>query len=133
MPAQGRKNVRGKTGVRFKAGYTKSKDEAMLRNVTSELIVHGRVVLVSKVGKQVQSNVEKLITLAKRGDLHSRRLAAARLRDGITNASGVKALDVLFNEIGPKFKDRNGGYTRLLKIGNRRGDNAPTVLLEFVL
>lgn len=132
MPAQGRKNVRGKTGVRFKAAYTTSKDAAMLRNVTSELIVYGRVTLIAKVGKQTQQNVEKLITLAKRGDLHSRRLAAARLRDGIVRKDGVKALDVLFNELGPRFKERNGGYTRILKLGPRRGDNAPTVILEFV-
>ncbi len=132
MPAQGRKNVRGKTGVRFKAAYTKSKDKAMIRNVTSELIIYGKVTLIAKVGKQVQSNVEKLITLAKRGDLHSRRLAASRLRDGIVRKDGLKALDVLFNELGPRFKDRNGGYTRLLKLGPRRGDNAPQVILEFV-
>lgn len=132
MPAQGRKNVRGKTGVRFKAAYTKSKDEAMIRNVTSELIVYGKVTLIAKVGKQVQSNVEKLITLAKRGDLHSRRLAAPRLRDGIVNKDGVKALNVLFEELGPRFKNRDGGYTRILKLGPRRGDNAPTVILEFV-
>ena len=132
MPAQGRKNVRGKTGVRFKTAYTSSKDKAMLRNVTSELIVYGRVTLIAKVGKQTQSNVEKLITLAKRGDLHSRRLAASRLRDGIVRKDGTKALDVLFNELGPRFKDREGGYTRILKIGPRRGDNAPMVILEFV-
>ncbi len=132
MPAQGRKNVRGKAGVRFKAAYTKSKDKAMIRNVTSELIIYGKVTLIAKVGKQVQSNVEKLITLAKRGDLHSRRIAASRLRDGIVRKDGLKALDVLFNELGPRFKDRNGGYTRLLKLGPRRGDNAPQVILEFV-
>lgn len=132
MPAQGRKNVRGKAGVRFKAAYTKSKDKAMIRNVTSELIVYGKVTLIAKVGKQVQREVERLITLAKRGDLHARRLAAARLREGIIRADGVKALDVLFNELGPRFKDREGGYTRILKLGPRRGDNAPMVILEFV-
>lgn len=131
MPAQGRKNVRGKTGVRFKAAYTKSKDEAMLRNVASELIVHGQVKVTDTVAKQVQVKVEKLITLAKRGDLHSRRLAAARLRDGIVNVNGVKALDVLFNDIAPKFATRSGGYTRVLKLGNRRGDNAPISIVLF--
>lgn len=132
MPAQGRKNVHGKTGVRFKAAYTTSKDKAMLRNVASELIIYGRVTLGAKVGKQTQVNVERLITLAKRGDLHSRRLASARLRDGIVRKDGVKALDVLFNELGPKFAARNGGYTRILKLGPRRGDSAPMVILEFV-
>ena len=79
----------------------------MIRNVTSELIVYGKVTLIAKVGKQVQREVERLITLAKRGDLHARRLAAARLREGIIRADGVKALDVLFNELGPRFKDRD--------------------------
>lgn len=132
MPAQGRKNVRGRTGVRFKAAYTSSKEKAMIRNVTSELIIYGKVKVIHQVGKQVQRNVERLITLAKRGDLHSRRLAASRLREGVKTKDGVKALDVLFEQLGPRFKDRNGGYTRLLKLGNRRGDNAPIVLLEFV-
>ena len=103
----------------------------MIRNVSSELIVYGKVT-IAKVGSQVQREVEKLITLAKRGDLHSRRLAAARLRDGIKRNDGVKALDVLFDELGPRFKNRQGGYTRILKLGPRRGDNAPMVILEFV-
>jgi len=132
MPAQGRKNVHGKTGVRFKAAYTTSKDKNMLRNVTSELIVYGKITVGGKVARQVQVNVEKLITLAKRGDLHSRRLAAARLREGIVNAKGQNALTVLFSDLGPKFQTRNGGYTRVLKLGNRRGDNAPVALVEFV-
>ncbi len=132
MPAQGRKNVHGKTGVRFKAAYTTSKDKNMLRNVTSELIVYGKLTVGSKVARQVQTNVEKLITLAKRGDLHARRLAAARLREGIVNAEGKNALSVLFSDLGPKFQTRNGGYTRVLKLGNRRGDDAPISLIEFV-
>lgn len=132
MPAQGRKNVHGKTGVRFKAAYTTSKDKNMLRNVTSELIVYGKITVGGKVARQVQVNVEKLVTLAKRGDLHARRLAAARLREGIVNAKGQSALTVLFSDYGPKFQTRNGGYTRILKLGNRRGDNAPVALVEFV-
>ncbi|HZJ89106.1 MAG TPA: 50S ribosomal protein L17 [Bacilli bacterium] len=132
MASHGRKNVRGRTGVRFKEPYTKSKEKAKIRNLSSELIIYGKIKVGHVIGKKVQRNVERLVTLAKRGDLHSRRLAAARLRDGIKTNDGVKALDVLFNELGPRFKDRNGGYTRLLKLGNRRGDNAPIVLLEFV-
>jgi len=90
MAAQGRKNVRGRTGVRFKARYDRAKDKAMIRNVTSEFIVYGKVNLIKKVSKQVQIETEKLITLAKRGDLHSRRLAAARLREGIVRKSDGK-------------------------------------------
>lgn len=132
MPAQGRKNVHGKAGVRFKAAYTTSKDNNMLRNVTSELIIYGKLTVGSKVARQVQVRVEKLITLAKRGDLHSRRLAAARLRDGILNDKGQSALTVLFSDLAPKFQARKGGYTRVLKLGNRRGDDAPIALIEFV-
>lgn len=133
MPAQGRKNVRGKTGVRFKARYDASKDKAMIRNVTSEFIVYGKVTLGKKVAKQVQVETEKLITLAKRGDLHSRRLAAARLREGIVRQSdGKTALDILFSEIAPRYEDRNGGYTRVLNVANRRGDNAPMAIIMFV-
>ncbi|MGI6644571.1 MAG: 50S ribosomal protein L17 [Bacilli bacterium] len=133
MPAQGRKNVRGKTGVRFKARYDASKDKAMIRNVTSEFIVYGKVTLGKKVAKQVQVETEKLITLAKRGDLHSRRLAAARLREGIVRQSdGKTALDILFSEIAPRYEDRNGGYTRVLNVANRRGDNAPMAIITFV-
>ena len=104
----------------------------MLRNVTSELIVYGKLTVGAKVARQVQVSVEKLITLAKRGDLHARRIAAARLREGIVNDKGQSALTVLFSDLGPKFKDRKGGYTRVLKLGNRRGDDAPIALVEFV-
>ena len=104
----------------------------MIRNVVSELIVHGRVQVGEKVAHQVSRQADRLVTLAKAGDLHSRRLAAAIVREGIKNADGVTALDVLFNEIGPRYKDRNGGYTRVLKLVARRGDNAPMALLEFV-
>ena len=132
MGTIGRKNVHGKGGVRFKAGYTVSKDKSMIRNVVSELIVHGRVQVGEKVAHQVSRQADRLVTLAKAGDLHSRRLAAAIVREGIKNADGVTALDVLFNEIGPRYKDRNGGYTRVIKLVARRGDNAPMALLEFV-
>jgi len=132
MGTIGRKNVHGKGGVRFKAGYTVSKDKSMIRNVVSELIVHGRVQVGEKVAHQVSRQADRLVTLAKAGDLHSRRLAAAIVREGIKREDGVVALDVLFNEIGPRYKDRNGGYTRVLKLVARRGDNAAMALLEFV-
>jgi large subunit ribosomal protein L17 len=131
MATQGRKNVHGKGGVRFKAAYTTSKNKAMLRNVVSELIIHGKVVVIKEVAKEVKKEADHLITLAKRGDLHARRQAASFVRL-IENAAGVKALDVLFNELGPRFKDRNGGYTRALTNGVRRGDNATTALVTWV-
>ena len=132
MAAQGRKNVHGKTGVRFKAGYTASKNKAMLRNVVSSLIINGEVKVTSGVVKELKTLAEHLVTLAKRGDLHARRLAAQTVRNGFVDENGVEALDKLFSESGPKFASRNGGYTRALKLGARRGDNAEVVLVRWV-
>ena len=132
MAAQGRKNVHGKTGVRFKAGYTASKNKAMLRNVVSSLIINGEVKVTSGVVKELKTLAEHLVTLAKRGELHARRLAAQTVRNGLVDENGVEALDKLFSEIGPKFASRNGGYTRALKLGARRGDNAEVVLVRWV-
>ena len=132
MAAQGRKNVHGKTGVRFKAGYTASKNKAMLRNVVSSLIINGEVKVTSGAVKELKTLAEHLVTLAKRGDLHARRLAAQTVRNGFVDENGVEALDKLFSEIGPKFASRNGGYTRALKLGARRGDNAEVVLVRWV-
>ncbi len=132
MAAQGRKNVHGKAGVRFKAGYTASKNKSMLRNVVSELIVGGEVKVTSGVVKELKPLADHLITLAKRGDLHARRLAAQTVRKGYVDANGKEALDKLFSELGPKFASRNGGYTRALKLGQRRGDSAEVVLVKWV-
>ena len=134
MAAQGRKNVHGKTGVRFKAAYTSSKYKAMLRNVVTELIVHERVVVTLGVAKDVKNLAERMVTKAKNGDLHNRRLAAAVIRPQVyaDAEKKVTALDKLFAEIGPRYKDRNGGYTRVLKMVPRRGDNAEMAIVEFV-
>ena len=128
-----RKNIHGKSGVRFKAGYTVSKDRNMLRNVSTDLIIYGKVEVTEKVAKQLKSSVDHLITLAKRGDLHARRQAAAYVRDIWANKEQTQtALQKLFDEIGPRYAERNGGYTRALNLGNRRGDNAPMCIVELV-
>lgn len=132
MPAQGRKNVHGKAGVRFRAGYTASKNKSMLRNVVSELIVHGQVKVTSGVTGELVTLAEKMVTFAKQGDLAGRREAMKVIRPGIVDANGVEAIDKLFKELGPKFKDRNGGYTRVYKLGARRGDNAEVELVQWV-
>ena len=134
MPAQGRKNVHGKTGVRFKAAYTKSKYENMLRNVVTDLIKFGSVKVTDATSEDVVSKAAWLITLTKKEDsMNAKREAASFVRNVKCDEEGkVTALDKLFNELGPKFKNRNGGYTRTLKIGNRRGDNAPVVLVAWV-
>ena len=125
-----RKNIHGKSGVRFKAGYTVSKDRNMLRNVSTDLIIYGRVEVTEKVAKQLKSSVDHLITLAKRGDLHARRQAAAYVRDIWTNKEQTQtALQKLFEEVAPKFAGQNGGYTRVLKTYNRKGDNAPMAII----
>ena len=125
MAAQGRKNVHGKTGVRFKAAYTKSKHENKLRNLATTLVTNERITVTSGMVKELKTLTDHLVTLAKRGDLHARRQAASVLRN-------KEALDKLFNELGPRFASRNGGYTRALKMGNRRGDNAAVSLVTFV-
>ena len=132
MPAQGRKNVHGKTGVRFKAAYTKSKYENMLRNVVTDLILKGTVKVTEAVARDVVKEADHLVTLTKKEDVMNAKRQAARFVRNISNEKGVSALDVLFNEIGPKMKDRQGGYTRRLKLGNRRGDDAPIVVVTWV-
>ena len=128
-----RKNIHGKAGVRFKAGYTVSKDRNMLRNVSTDLIIYGKVEVTATVAKQLKSSVDHLITLAKRGDLQARRQAASYVRDVWANKEETQtALQKLFDEIGPRYAERNGGYTRSLKLGNRRGDNAPMCIVELV-
>ncbi|MDY0177863.1 MAG: 50S ribosomal protein L17 [Bacilli bacterium] len=134
MPAQGRKNVHGKAGVRFKAAYTKSKRENMLRNVVSELIVHEHVTVTSGVVKELVSLADSLITFTKKEDQASgKRLAARTVRKiYVDSDKKVTALDKLFNELGPRFVGRNGGYVTVHKLENRRGDNAAKVLVAWV-
>ena len=132
MSTQGRKNVHGKGGVRFKAAYTKSKYESMLRNVVTDLIVHGSVTVTLATAKEVSSLADKLVTLGKRGDLHARWLAARTVRDvWADEKNNVTALQKLFTTIADEYKERNGGYTKVLKLGNRRGDDAPMALVTF--
>lgn len=133
MPAQGRKNVHGKTGVRFKAAYTSSKYNNMLRNVVSELILHERVTVTLGIAKDVVKMADRLVTYAKKGDLHHRRLAASVVREiSLGKGDDTLALEKLFAVLGPRYMDRNGGYTRILKLANRQGDNAPMAIVEFV-
>lgn len=100
---------------------------ALFRNLTIALLTHRRIITTVEKAKEVRGFVEKLITLAKKGTLHSRRLALARLRD-------KNAVEHLFKEIAPLFADRPGGYTRVIKRLERRlGDGGETAFLELVL
>jgi large subunit ribosomal protein L17 len=134
MATIGRKNVHGKGGVRFKAGYTSDKEKNMIRNVVSQLIISGQVVVTLPVAKRISKEADRLVTFAKKGDLASRRQAAKVVREeGFVDEKSKKtALQKLFDVYGPKYKSRNGGYTRVLKLENRRGDNAEMALVAFV-
>ena len=132
MPAQGRKNVHGKTGVRFKAAYTKSKYENMLRNVVTDLIVHESVKVTAAVARDVVKEADRLVTLTKKEDVMNAKREANRFVRNLDAGDGLNATDKLFSVIGPRYKDRNGGYTRRLKLENRRGDDAPVVLVTWV-
>ncbi len=99
--------------------------KALLANLAGALIIHEQIKTTLPKAKEVRPVVEKLITLAKRGDLHARRMAAAFLK----TEDQVKRL---FSVLGPRYKDRNGGYTRVLKAGFRFGDMAPMAIIEFV-
>ena len=113
-------------------GRNSAKVNAEIRNLASELIIHGKLTLLEKRAKRLQTFIEPLITLAKRGDLHSRRLAIGQLRNIATKEYPKDAvIPTLFGDIAEKYKDRNGGYTRLIKIDNRAGDNAPIVIITF--
>lgn len=128
-----RKNMHGKVGVKFKAGFTASKRKSMMRNLVSELIKYGHVTVTEATAKDLVSVADKMVTLGKKGDLAARRQAARYIRDiYVDEANKVTALQKLFNEIAPSYKDRNGGYTRRLKLVNRLGDNSPMCVVEFV-
>ncbi|MDD4123359.1 MAG: 50S ribosomal protein L17 [Bacilli bacterium] len=128
-----RKNIHGKRGVKFKAGFTASKKKNMMRNLVTELFKFGHVEVTEKVAFDLKILADEMITFAKKGDLHSRRQASRVIRDIYVDETGkVTVLQKLFDEIAPKYKERNGGYTRALKVQNRRGDNSPMCLVELV-
>jgi large subunit ribosomal protein L17 len=113
----------GFRGRRF--NRTAEHRKAMFANLSAALIKHEQIVTTLPKAKDLRPVVEKLVTLAKRGDLNSRRLAQAQLRD----PAMVKKL---FGVLGPRYGTRPGGYTRVLKAGFRYGDNAPMAVIEFV-
>ncbi|MCL2784014.1 MAG: 50S ribosomal protein L17 [Propionibacteriaceae bacterium] len=106
-------------------GGSPAHERLILRNLATQLFEHGRITTTETRAKRVQPVAEKLITKAKRGDLHSRRMV---MRD-ITDPTVVH---VLFTEIAPAVEKREGGYTRITKVGPRKGDNAPMAIIEIV-
>lgn len=106
-------------------GGSAAHERAILANLASALFQHGRITTTEAKAKRLRPYAERLITFARRGDLHARRQVATVIRD-----NGV--LHELFAEIGPRMANRNGGYTRITKIGPRKGDNAPMAVIELV-
>lgn len=108
-----------------KLGRDTSHRRALLRNLVTSLFENGKVSTTDAKAKELRRVAEKLITLGKRGSLHARRQALAYIRKR-------SVVTQLFSEISPRYSQRPGGYTRIIKLGNRRGDNAPLSLLELV-
>ncbi len=108
-----------------KLNRTASHRKAMFANMAASLIEHEQIVTTLPKAKDLRPIVEKLITLGKRGDLHARRQAISQVRD-------ETVVRKLFDALATRYADRNGGYTRVLKAGFRRGDNAPLAVIEFV-
>ena len=106
-------------------GRTTSHRRAMVRNMVTSVLDEERIVTTTPKAKEVRKVVDKMITLGKRGDLHARRQALSFIQDKNVVAK-------LFNELGPEYADRNGGYTRIIQTGNRRGDCAAMAILELV-
>ena len=114
-----------------KLGRDSSARKALFRDLVTDLFIHERIETTEAKAKEVRAIAEKMITLAKRGDLHARRQVAAFVRkEQATEEQNV--IQKLFGEIANRYADRNGGYTRILKLGPRRGDAAPMVYLELV-
>ena len=107
-----------------KLNRTASHRKAMFANMASSLIEHEQIVTTLPKAKELRPIVEKLVTLAKKGDLNSRRIAIARTRNKEMSKK-------LFDVLGPRYKDRQGGYIRIMKAGFRYGDNAPMAVIEF--
>ena len=108
-----------------KLNRTAEHRRAMFANMASALIKHEQITTTLPKAKELRPIVEKLVTLGKRGDLHARRQAIAQVRD-------IAMVRKLFEVLGPRYKERHGGYLRIMKAGFRYGDNAPVAVIEFV-
>jgi large subunit ribosomal protein L17 len=116
-----------------KLGRDSAGRKALFRDLTTDLIINERIETTEAKAKELRSIVDKMITLGKRGDLHARRQAAAFVRREVANTETKQdAIQKLFADIAPRYEERQGGYTRILKIGPRRGDGAPMVYIELV-
>jgi large subunit ribosomal protein L17 len=106
-------------------GGSPSHQRKILSNLAASLIIEGRITTTVAKAKVLRPYVEKIVTKARRGDLHARRLVLRKIQD-------TDVVTKLFDEVGPRYEDRPGGYTRIVKLGPRRGDGAEMAIIEFV-
>lgn len=116
-----------------KLGRNKAQRKALLRDLVTDLIINERIETTLSKAKELQRLADRMVTLGKKGDLSSRRQAAKMVRfEKTQDEENQYAIQKLFSEIAPRYQERNGGYTRVLKLGPRRGDAAPMAIIEFV-
>ena len=115
-----------KKGRKF--NRTASNRKALFSNLAESLVIHKKIRTTESKGKELRTYIERLVTYAKRGDLHGRRLIQKKL----AGKRGKEVANILIHQIAPAYSDRQGGYTRLIKLNNRKNDNAPISLIEFV-
>ena len=111
-----------------KLNRTASHRKALLSNLASSLVIHKKIRTTDAKGKKLKGFVERLVTYAKKGDVHGRRL----IQKKILGKRGKEIANILIHDIAPTYMDRQGGYTRIIKLNNRKNDNAPVSLIEFV-
>ena len=111
-----------------KLNRTASHRKALFSNLASSLVLHKKITTTNAKGKELRSYVERLVTYAKKGDVHGRRL----IQKKIPGKRGKEIANILIHDIAPVYTDRQGGYTRLIKLNNRKNDNAPVSLIEFI-
>ena len=111
-----------------KLNRTASHRKALFSNLAASLVIHKKITTTDAKGKELRSYVERLVTYAKKGDVHGRRL----IQQKIPGKRGKEIANILIHDIAPSYMDRQGGYTRLIKLNNRKNDNAPVSLIEFV-
>ena len=111
-----------------KLNRTSSHRKALFSNLAASLVMHKKITTTDAKGKELRSYVERLVTYAKKGDVHGRRLIQKR----IPGKRGKEIANILIHDIAPAYADRQGGYTRLIKLNNRKNDNAPVSLIEFI-
>ena len=111
-----------------KLNRSASHRKALFSNLAASLVIHKKIRTTEAKGKELRGYIDRLVTYAKRGDVHGRRL----IQKKILGKRGKEIANILIHDIAPVYADRNGGYTRLIKLNNRKNDNAPVSLVEFV-